>query len=235
MRRARRADVYSEAFDVARYEYGVSSQRGQRRRVERRSELAEVVVPLGDLPEEEIGLGPHAARRVRPQRLEATCEVRRSRRRRRPSPATALRPAGGARRGRPGRTCTRCTGRSPSCGRRLARPRRRSDRVETRLRRSVDVAHAALQTGKARTRRRRGRSRACVRWAGGAASSIACAVERGLRRRVDRRVRPHGPGRATPCPPGRSSRRRTRRRRSAASDPACAVASNAAPSSATRR
>ena len=66
--RARRAAVYCEAFVVARYEYGVSSQPGERRRVQRGAELAEILVALRDLPEEEVACRaarPSSSRRAR--------------------------------------------------------------------------------------------------------------------------------------------------------------------------
>jgi hypothetical protein len=65
--------VYCDAFVVARYEYGVSSQPA--RPVERGAELAEVLVALRDLPEEEVDLRPDADARVRAEAVEAAGEV----------------------------------------------------------------------------------------------------------------------------------------------------------------
>src|SRR5262249_50675591 len=47
---------------------------GQRRRVQRRAELAEQVVTVADLPEEEVAVRADARARVRPQVLEARRE-----------------------------------------------------------------------------------------------------------------------------------------------------------------
>ena len=49
--------------------------RRERRRVEGRAELAEVVVALRDLPEEEVAVGADAGRRVGVQRVEARREL----------------------------------------------------------------------------------------------------------------------------------------------------------------
>ena len=48
---------------------------GERRRVQRRAELAEVVVALGDLPEEEVAVGPDPGRRVHVQGVEPRREL----------------------------------------------------------------------------------------------------------------------------------------------------------------
>ena len=60
LRRLRRREVRVRRLEPA----------GELCPVERGAELAEVVVALGDLPEEEVGLGPDAGRRVRAQMLE---------------------------------------------------------------------------------------------------------------------------------------------------------------------
>ena len=67
--------MYCDAFVVARYEYGVSSQPASGVAVQRGAELAERLVAVGDLPEEEVGLRAHAGRRVRAQVVEAVGEV----------------------------------------------------------------------------------------------------------------------------------------------------------------
>ena len=62
--RALRALVYCEAFVVARYEYGVSSQPASGVPFSVGAELAEVLVALGDLPEEEVAVRADAGARV---------------------------------------------------------------------------------------------------------------------------------------------------------------------------
>src|SRR5262249_2737139 len=47
----------------------------ERRRVERGAELAQVLVTLRDLPEEEVAVGPDAGRRVRVEGVEARPEL----------------------------------------------------------------------------------------------------------------------------------------------------------------
>ena len=83
----------------------------ERRRVERRAELAEVLVALRDLPEEEVGLGPHARRRVRAAGRRTAARTPRSPRRTRPCRPRARPREGGATRAARGRTCRRGTGR----------------------------------------------------------------------------------------------------------------------------
>ena len=60
LRRLRRREVRVRRLEPA----------GERRRVQRRAELAEVLVALGDLPEEEVAVRPDAGRRVRAQALD---------------------------------------------------------------------------------------------------------------------------------------------------------------------
>ena len=72
--RALRALVYCDAFVVARYEYGVSSQPASSVPFSAAPSSLEVVVALGDLPEEEVAVRPDAGRRVRAQVLEPVGE-----------------------------------------------------------------------------------------------------------------------------------------------------------------
>ena len=81
--RAPRAAVYCEALVVARYEYGVEPPR-ERRRVQRRAELAEILVARRDLPEEEVGRRHGRRSSSRRAGGRTAPRARRRRRRRRP-------------------------------------------------------------------------------------------------------------------------------------------------------
>src|SRR4029077_11439516 len=65
LRRLRLGEVRERRLEPAR----------QRRRIERSAQLAEELVVLRDLPEEEVDVGPYAGRRVRAEVVEALGEV----------------------------------------------------------------------------------------------------------------------------------------------------------------
>jgi len=72
--RGLRAFVYSEALVVARYECGVESQPASGVAFSAAPSSPRVLVAFGDLPEEEVGVGPHAADRVGAQRGHRGCQ-----------------------------------------------------------------------------------------------------------------------------------------------------------------
>ena len=134
----------------------------ERRPVQRRAELAEVLVALGDLPEEEVGLGPDAGRRVGAQRVQrsaqsSTTSAKASLPAARSSTGAAARPD------RPGRTCTRRTGphrspRSAASGARPSRPEWYAWASAGDAARCADDEDAVLHSGeRRRVHRRRGR------------------------------------------------------------------------------
>ncbi len=72
--RALRALVYCDAFVVARYEYGVSSQPESSVALSAAPSSSSSFVLLGDLPEEEVAVSSRSRDGVRPQVVEALRE-----------------------------------------------------------------------------------------------------------------------------------------------------------------